>query len=77
MDVDALLNFCSALNARHASYELSVARDDAVMVRLVGPGRYFEIEFFRDGRIELEPFVSEGVAEASEAKLDEILSFWG
>lgn len=76
VDVDALLNFCHALNARRASYELSIARDDAVMVRVVAPGQYFEIEFFRDGRIEVEPFISEGVTEASQAKLDEILSFW-
>jgi hypothetical protein len=39
------------------------------------PGERWEIEFFDDGRVELERFVSQGVVEAPEA-LRELLAWF-
>jgi hypothetical protein len=56
-----LLSFCAALEQRRARYDVLVARPDAVMVALAVPGERWEIEFFTDGRIEVERFVSRGL----------------
>jgi hypothetical protein len=39
------------------------------MMSVAVPGERWEIEFFDDGRIELERFVSQGVAEAPRGSL--------
>ena len=70
--MEKLLEFCSALNHRKVRYELSVGRPEAVMVSLSIPGENWEIEFFLDGRVEVERFVSQGVEEYPDA-LDDAL----
>jgi hypothetical protein len=68
-----LLEFCEALNRLRVRYDLRVAREDAVMVTTVVPGQYLEIEFFADGSVEIERFVSQGVEPADEADLDGVI----
>lgn len=71
--IEKLLAFCTALNERRAHYELLVVRPEAIMVLLSVPGERWEIEFFPDGHIELERFVSQGVADAGPTDLDAAL----
>jgi hypothetical protein len=49
-------------------------RDEVLMVTLMPPGRYLEVEFFNDGRIEIERFVTQGVDQATRSDLESILS---
>jgi hypothetical protein len=56
--------FCRELDRRHIGYELRIVRDEALMMSVAVPGERWEIEFFDDGRIELERFVSQGVVDA-------------
>jgi len=72
---EQLLSFCAALDERRARYELLVARSDAVMVALAVPGERWEIEFFEDGRVEVERFVSQGVEERA-TPLEDALRFF-
>jgi hypothetical protein len=69
-------DFCRELERRHVAYELRIVRDDALMMSVAVPGERWEIEFFDDGRIELERFASQGVADAPEA-LAELLAWFG
>jgi hypothetical protein len=71
--MDKLLAFCSSLARLHARYDMKVARDDAVMVAVVLPGEYVEVEFFVDGSAEIERFLSQGVDEASDAELESLI----
>ena len=73
--MERLLQFCMALNLRRAHYELLVLRPDAAMVALDVPGQRWEIEFFADGRIEVERFVSQGV-EANLEVLKDALKYF-
>jgi hypothetical protein len=59
--------FCRELDRRHVAYELQIVRDEALMMSVAVPGERWEVEFFDDGRIELERFVSQGFAEAPSA----------
>jgi hypothetical protein len=52
---------------------MKVARDDAVMVAVVLPGEYVEVEFFVDGSVEIERFLSQGLDEASNAELESLI----
>lgn len=74
--MERLLDFCAALDQRNAHYELLVARPEALMVLLSVPGERWEIEFFSDGHIELERYVSQGVVDAGPADLDAALRYF-
>jgi hypothetical protein len=74
--IEKLLDFCAALDQRKAHYELLVVRPEALMVLLSVPGERWEIEFFADGHIELERFVSQGVGDAGPADLEAALGFF-
>ena len=71
--METLLRFCNALDALHVRYGMLVARDEAVMVTVLVPGQYIEVEFFSDGSVEVERFVSQGVEAASDADLESVL----
>ena len=71
-----VLRFCNELNERRASYRLSVVRPEAIQVTVDVPGERWEIEFFPDGEIELERFVSQGVVQAGPADLEEALRYY-
>jgi hypothetical protein len=66
--------FHAALERRHVAHEFRIVRDEALMMSVAVPGERWEIEFFDDGRIELERFASQGVVEAPGA-LDELLAW--
>ena len=72
---DQLLSFCAALEQRRARYDVLVVRPDAVMVSLAVPGERWEVEFFTDGRVEVERFVSQGVEERATA-VEDVLRFF-
>jgi hypothetical protein len=67
--------FFRELDRRHVTYELRIVRDEALMMSVALPGERWEIEFFDDGRIELERFVSQGVVDAPGA-LTELLAWF-
>jgi hypothetical protein len=69
------VEFCRELDRRNVIYELRIVRDEALMMSVAVPGERWEIEFFDDGQIELERFVSQGVAEAPSA-LAELLAWF-
>jgi hypothetical protein len=65
--MEAFLDFVKELSARKIYYSLSVAREDAVMVEITVPGEKWEVEFFADGRVEVEIFKSDGEILGLEA----------
>lgn len=67
-----LTNFLKRLEEGNIHYSLASPRDDAVMVLATVPGERWEIEFFADGSIEVERFISDGEIAAEEA-LDELI----
>jgi hypothetical protein len=71
--VEKLFAFCAVLDERRVRYDLKVVREGAVMVAVVIPGAYLEIEFFPDGTVEIERFVSRGVEGAGDAGLDRVI----
>jgi hypothetical protein len=71
--MEKLFEFCSALDRLHVRYGVLIARDDAVMVTVVVPGQYVEVEFFSDGSVEMESFLSQGVEAASDADLERLI----
>jgi hypothetical protein len=57
---DKLLDLLERLERAKISYDLEHSREDALMVRLVVPGEYWEIEFLRDGEVDVERYRSNG-----------------
>ena len=55
--MEKLCHFCNALDTLHVRYGVLIARDDAVMVTVVSPGQYLELEFFNGGSVEIERFL--------------------
>jgi hypothetical protein len=66
-----LLGFLSKLEDDRISFRLQSVRD-AIMVEIVVPGERWEVEFFEDGQVELERFISTGRIE-NEHDLEEQL----
>jgi hypothetical protein len=54
------LAFLAELEQGKISYTLAHQRDDAMMIIAVVPGERWEIEFFDDGSVEVERFISNG-----------------
>jgi hypothetical protein len=52
---EQLLEFVSALRDAKVCFNLTSVRD-AIMVTVVSPSTYYEIEFFADSRIEVQTF---------------------
>ncbi len=67
-----LLNFLVNLEERKISYRLEHNRQDSIMVLIAMPGKRWEVEFFGDGRIEIEVFGGSSGAYAATA--EEVLS---
>jgi hypothetical protein len=65
---------CSYLRAQGASYTINIARDEALMGTVALPGQLWEIEFFDDGSVEVDRYVSQGAVEADS--LHEQLAEW-
>ena len=67
-----LLEFLDLLEQKAIYHRLNKVRD-AIMVEIAIPGQRWEIEFFDDGRIEVEKFISEGVLY-DESALDTLFA---
>ncbi len=74
--LDDVLRFCNELNERRASYKLSIDRPEAIRVTLDVPGERWEIDFFPDGEIELDRYVSQGVVRAGPGDLEAALRYY-
>lgn len=57
--MEHLLDFLNKLEENHIYYRLNKVRD-AIMVEVAIPGERWEVEFFPDGSIEVEKFVTTG-----------------
>lgn len=61
-----LIDFLEKLEEKKIYYKLNKVRD-AIMVEIAVPGERWEIEFFANGNIEVEKFVSNGeILDADE-----------
>jgi hypothetical protein len=74
--LEKLLAFLSELDRRKIFFKLTRVRDEAIMVEIAVPGERWEIEFFGDGRIEVEVFKSPGII-GGEVELDHLLKDFG
>ena len=66
-----LLEFLSKLEENNIYYRLNKVRD-SIMVEVAVPGERWEVEFFENGEIEIEKFVSAGMF--GEQELDVLFS---
>lgn len=55
-----LLDFLEYLNRKKYWYRLERIRGQSICVCVVIPGEHWEVEFFTDGHIEFERFISSG-----------------
>lgn len=65
-----IFDFLRQLEDRHVSFRLDRIRD-SVLVEVVVPGEHWEVEFFEDGRVEIERFRSDGQID-NQAVLEEL-----
>ena len=71
-----LLRFLDRLERAKVFYNLDRFRDSvAVLVNV--PGAYWEVEFFEDGRVEVEVFRSSGVEADSDAAVERLFAEHG
>jgi hypothetical protein len=68
-----LTTFLKHLEQANIYYTLASHRDDAIMVLVTVPGERWEIEFFGNGSIEVERFISNGEI-CGEETLHELLA---
>lgn len=71
-----LLDFLDDLEAKKIYFQLDRCRSEAIMVRVDVPGERWEVEFFADGRVEIEVFKSDGSIE-SESALEQLFAIHG
>lgn len=67
----ALLSFVERLREAKISHRLDSVRD-AVMVIVDVPGERWEVEFFEDGEIDVERFISAGVERGTPERLESL-----
>jgi hypothetical protein len=65
-----LTQFLQQLDAEQIYHSLSHHREESVMVNVAVPGQRWEVEFFVDGSVEVERFVSAGDILGAEALVD-------
>ncbi|MFL5804291.1 MAG: hypothetical protein ACJ8CR_21420 [Roseiflexaceae bacterium] len=61
-----VLAFLDRLEEVKIPYTLAHVRE-TIMVKITVPGERWEVEFFEDGEVEVERFISTGVIEDEEA----------
>ena len=71
--LERVTTFLKHLTEAHIHYTLAAHREEAIMVLVTVPGERWEIEFFSDGTVEVERFVSNGEITGPEA-LQELLT---
>lgn len=60
MDLGQIIKFLEKLENKKIYYRLNKTRDDSIMVEVAVPGQRWEVEFFDDGHVEVEKYISEG-----------------
>ncbi len=58
--LQSVLDFVAALRSAKLFFHIECHRDEAIMIRVDVPGERWEVEFFADGNMEVERFVSSG-----------------
>lgn len=71
-----LTRFLARLDAEQIYHTLSHHREESVMVNIAVPGQRWEVEFFVDGSVEVERFISAGEMSGEEA-LAELFEKYG
>lgn len=71
-----LLAFLDRLEAARIPYRLAHVRD-SIMVEIVVPGERWEVEFFENGQMAIERFVSTFVQRIDENGLNELIEEYG
>ncbi|RCJ31250.1 hypothetical protein A6769_31335 [Nostoc punctiforme NIES-2108] len=61
-----LVTFLNRLEQEKISYTLAHHRDETIMVNVAVAGERWEVEFFEDGSVEVERFVSSGEINGEE-----------
>lgn len=61
-----LLDFLSNLETNQVRYALAHARRDSLTVCVTLPGERWEVEFYVDGRVQIEKFQSSGTSDEGE-----------
>ena len=61
-----LVTFLNQLEQEKISYTLAHHRDETIMVNVAVAGERWEVEFFEDGSVEVERFVSSGEMNGEE-----------
>lgn len=64
---DSLLAFLDRLRSSKIHHSLASYRQDAIMVHVTVPGERWEVEFLREGAIEVERFCSDGTIQSGSA----------
>ena len=70
-----LLNFLCKLEQNKISYTLEHIRDETIMVTVPLPGQLWEVEFFENGDIEVEKFITT-TEIGGEELLEDIFSIY-
>lgn len=60
MGLNRFISFLNELDKMNIYYRLNKVRKDAVLVEIAVPGQRWEIEFYANGEIEIEKFISDG-----------------
>ena len=68
--MESLLDFLDKLESNDIYYRLNKVRD-GIMVEVAVPGQRWEVEFMRDGEIQVEKFLTCGEI-LDEKELDEL-----
>ncbi len=65
-----LYEFLNKLDETKIFYKLSRINEDTIMVEVAVPGQRWEVEFFEDGEVRIEKFLSNGeIFDESEVEL--------
>ncbi|WP_257391490.1 hypothetical protein [Cytobacillus gottheilii] len=59
MELKEFITFLNKLEQNNIYYKLSKVRSEAIMVEAAIPGQRWEIEFLKDGKVEIEKFLSD------------------
>lgn len=60
MDLGQIIKFLEKLENKKIYYRLNKTRDSSIMAEITVPGQKWEVEFFDDGHVEVEKYISEG-----------------
>ena len=64
--LESIGKLCLELDRRGVQYTLRIDRDEALMMEVAVPGQRWEVEYFDDGRCEVEIFTTEGVTDGGD-----------